>query len=70
MTFTGLDIAAIICIILLVTLVPYLIWHEEKLIEWENKKAKKIKRFFKKTIDKMKSMCYNVITENKERGTN
>ena len=52
MIFTGLDIAAIICIILLVTLVPYLIWHEEKLIEWENKKAKKIKRFFKKLLTK------------------
>jgi len=70
MTFTGLDIAAIICIILLVTVVPFGIWHEEKLIAWENRQVKKIKRFFKKTLDKMKSVWYNVITENKERGTN
>lgn len=50
MTFTGLDIAAIICIILLVTLVPYLIWHEERLVEWEDRKFAKIKNFFKKLL--------------------
>ena len=70
MTFTGSDIAAIICIILLITVVPFGIWHEKKLIAWENRQAKKIKRFFKKTLDKMKSVWYNVITKNKERGTN
>ena len=51
MTFTALDIAAIVCIILLVTLVPYLIWHEERLIEWEDKQFTKIKKFFKKLLE-------------------
>ena len=32
MVFTGSDIAAIICIILLVTVVPFGIWHEKKLM--------------------------------------
>ena len=48
--FTALDILAIICFVLLVTLVPYLIWHEERLVEWENKKLAKIKNFFKKLL--------------------
>lgn len=50
--FTALDILAIICFVLLVTLVPYLIWHEERLVEWENKKLAKIKNFFKKLLKK------------------
>ena len=44
------NILAIICLILLVTLVPYLIWHEERLIEWEDRKFAKIKNFFKKLL--------------------
>lgn len=47
---TALNIAAIICIIFLFTLVPYLIWHEERLIEWEDRKFAKIKNFFKKLL--------------------
>ena len=48
--FTALDALAIICFILLVTLVPYLIWHKEQLIEWEDRQAKKVKKFFKKLL--------------------
>lgn len=44
---TALNIAAIICLVLLVTLVPYLIWHEERLVEWEDRQSKKVKNFLK-----------------------
>lgn len=47
---TALDIIVIICIILLVTIVPFGIWHEEKLIRWEERKFVKIKNFFKKLL--------------------
>lgn len=48
--FLARDILAIVCFVLLVTLVPYMIWHEEQLIEWEDKKLAKIKNFFKKLL--------------------
>ncbi len=48
--FTASDILAIVCFVLLVTLVPYLIWHEERLVEWEDRKFAKIKNFFKKLL--------------------
>ena len=42
--------------IIFITFIPavvgicYGIWHEEKLIRWEQKQWKKIKRFFKKLL--------------------